>query len=84
MRTLMVILLVCVACLYCFNSGFDLAEMQNLTEKNELLESNIRLQILVNVYEQNYGTLNEKDAELFFREKEKTRSENSSGRIGLI
>lgn len=84
MRKVIVVLLLVIGFLFCFNSGYTVSENQNAAEIHDLLESNLRLETIVNVYQHNYGPLTEKDAELYLRKKNRASLGYHNGRIGPI
>jgi predicted PurR-regulated permease PerM len=83
-RKLLVFILLCLALVLCFIFGFVVSETRMLSEINELLQNNIRLQVTVNIYQYNYGELTERDMSAYLEKDEKSVIQNTKGRIGPI
>lgn len=84
MRRIIVIALVCACCWFSYLWGSIDTDNRNAAEIYELLESQLRLQAVVAVYEHKYGPLTENDAKKFLEKKHNSTPGQTGLRIGPI
>ena len=84
MRKRSVFILLFMGILFGFYFGYKTAGRQQLLEIHDSLKDNIRMRVIVAVYEHKYGPLTEKEIEQFLRSQDKTSWDDALGQIRPI